>query len=354
MTEATDFRRLLDALPAAAYTCDRNGLITYFNKRAAELWGRVPRLNDSTQRYGGAPRIFSNDGTELSHESSWMARAIRENREFGGQVIVIGRDDGSRVAVLAHASALRDDAGNVTGGVNVLVDIDERKRTQDIQDFLAEASVALAQVADYQATLERIASLAVPFFADWFGVHVREPGGKIRRLAVRHLNPEREREVEEVYRAYPPTEGKPYGAVQVLLTGEPIFASDFDDMLVKAARDPRHLEMMRRIGLKSFLCVPMRSRGQILGTLTFATAESKRRYTDLHFRAAEDLASRAAIAIENAQLLEALKEADKRKDEFLAVLAHELRNPLAPVRNAAHILRAKMTPSGEAVWAMEV
>jgi signal transduction histidine kinase/CheY-like chemotaxis protein len=111
---------------------------------------------------------------------------------------------------------------------------------------------------------------------------------------------------------------------------------------------------MRHLGLQSFLCVPMRSRGQILGTLTFATAESKRRYSEIHFRAAEDLASRAAIAIENAQLLEALKGADKRKDEFLAMLAHELRNPLAPVRNAAHILRAKIAPSNETQWAMDV
>ena len=354
MQSETNFRRLLDALPAAAYTCDRNGLITFFNRRAAELWGRSPRLNDPTERYGGAPRIFSGDGAELSHDNSWMARAIRENREFGGQEIVIGRTDGSRITVLAHASALRDEAGNVIGGVNVLVDIDERKRVQDIQDFLAQASVALAQVADYQSTLERIASLAVPFFADWFGVHVREASGKIRRLAVRHLDPDREREVEALYRAYPPAEGKPYGAVEVLLTGKPIFASDFEGLLETVARDQRHLELMKHLGLKSFVCVPMRSRGQILGTLTFATAESKRRYADLHFRAAEDLASRAAIAVENAQLLEALKGADKRKDEFLAVLAHELRNPLAPVRNAAHILRAKTQPTAETQWAMDV
>jgi PAS domain S-box-containing protein len=341
MQSEMNFRRLLDALPAAAYTCDRNGLITYFNKRAAELWGRTPRLNDPNERFGGAPKIFSGDGAELTHENSWMARAIRENREFGGQEIVIGRADGTRIAVLAHASALRDEDGNVIGGVNVLVDIDERKRAQEIQDFLAQASVALAHVADYHSTLERIASLAVPFFADWFGVHVREPNGTIRRIAVRHLDAEREREVEELYRAYPPGEGKPYGAVQVLLTGKPIFASDFEALLPGVARDERHLQMLRHLGLHSFLCVPMRSRGQILGTLTFATAESRRRYNDVHFRAAEDLASRAAIAIENAQLIEALKGADKRKDEFLAMLAHELRNPLAPVRNAARSSSAR-------------
>ena len=115
------FRRLLQGLPAAAYTCDREGLITYYNPRAEQLWGWSPPLNDPSVRYGGARKIFASDGRELSHESSWMARAIREQREFGGQEIVIGRPDGTRVTVLAHASALRDEAGNVIGGVNVLI-----------------------------------------------------------------------------------------------------------------------------------------------------------------------------------------------------------------------------------------
>src|SRR5258706_8607649 len=327
------FRRLLQGLPAAAYTCDREGLLTYYNPRAEQLWGYAPPLNDPSVRYGGAKKIFAKDGGELSHENSWMARAIREQREFGGQEIVIGRPDGTRVTVLAHASALRDEAGNVIGGVNVLIDIDERKRAEEVQTFLANVSVALAEIVDYEKTLERIANLAVPAFADWFGVHVREPNGRVRRIAARHLA-WREKEGEELYSQYPPGLDKPYGASAVLVTGKPIFASNFDELLPKVARDETHLALLRKLGLKSYLCVPMQSRGNIVGTLTFATAESKREYTDVHFRAAGDVANRAAVAIENAQLLDALKIADKRKDEFLAMLAHELRNPLAPVRNA--------------------
>jgi signal transduction histidine kinase/CheY-like chemotaxis protein len=283
-----------------------------------------------------------------------MARAIREQREFGGQEIVIGRPDGTRVTVLAHASALRDESGNVIGGVNVLIDIDERKRAEDVQSFLASVSIALAEIVDYERTLERISNLAVPHFADWFGVHVREPNGRVRRLAVRHLQDGREREVEELYSQYPPGLDKPYGASWVLHSGKPIFASNFDESLSKIARDDRHLGLMRKLRLKSYICVPMRSRGNILGALTFATAESMREYTEVHFHAAEDVASRAAVAIENAQLMSAMKEADKRKDEFLAMLAHELRNPLAPVRNAVQILRRHAPDGEEVVWAQDV
>jgi signal transduction histidine kinase/ActR/RegA family two-component response regulator len=219
--------------------------------------------------------------------------------------------------------------------------------------FIAEASAALAQVADYESTLERIASLAVPRFADWFGVLIRDTGGNLRRAAVRHLDPAMVRAVEEIYRRYPPGEEPRYGAPLVLATGKPLWAPDVE-ALVSMARDPEHEAMLRSLGLKSFICVPMRSRDRVCGALTFATAESGRRYGEIHLRAAEDLAARCAIAIENAQLLEKLQEADRRKDEFIAILAHELRNPLAPMRNAVEIVRASAGAIAEARWANEV
>ena len=351
---ALHFRNLLEAMPVAAYTCDAEGLITYFNPRAAALWGRSPRLNDPADRYGGAYRLFSKDGEPLDHERSWMAVALHTHREISGEEIVIQRPDGTLVTALANAKPILDEEGRVVGALNVLIDIEERKRSEETTRFLADASAVLAEVADYERTLERIASLAVPSFADWFGVHVFQPDGSIRRLAVRHLDPRKERAVEAMYRAYPPTQGQPYGAIQVLRTGQPIFAVDFEAMLPRVARDDRHLQMLRDIGLSSFICVPMLSRGNIVGALTFATAESGRRYSELHLHAAQELASRAAIAIENAQLLEALREADRRKDEFLAMLAHELRNPLAPVRNAVQILRARGAGASEAQWAHDV
>src|SRR5262249_43915181 len=88
-----------------------------------------------------------------------------------------------------------------------------------------------------------------------------------------------------------------------------------------------------------YICVPLTSRGVVLGVLTFATAESGRVYDAAAVRVAEDLAHRAVLAVENARLVGALKEADRRKDEFLATLAHELRNPLAPIRNALQIMQ---------------
>ncbi|MDQ3776055.1 MAG: PAS domain S-box protein [Pseudomonadota bacterium] len=120
-------QRVLDALPMAAYTCDVDGLITYFNACAVDLWGRSPRLGDSEDRFCGSFRLFLPDGSPLSHDRSWTAIALAERRAIHRQETVIERPDGSRRTALAHASPLYERAGRLTGAVNVLVDITERK-----------------------------------------------------------------------------------------------------------------------------------------------------------------------------------------------------------------------------------
>src|SRR5262249_3807581 len=108
---------------------------------------------------------------------------------------------------------------------------------------------------------------------------------------------------------------------------------------VQLARDEEHLELMRQIGLKSYLSVPLVSPDRLLGVMSFALSESARQYTASDLTVAEDLAHRASVAIENARLYRAVQDAAQRKDEFLAMLAHELRNPLAPIRNALEVLK---------------
>src|SRR5687767_15170673 len=125
-------QRLLDVLPAAAYTCDSDGLITYFNRRAVEVWGREPVLNDPADRYCGSFKLYdATSGAPISHDRCWMALALRDNREYNGQEIVVERQDGTRRTTLAHANPFRDAQGRQSGAVNVLVDITERSQAED-------------------------------------------------------------------------------------------------------------------------------------------------------------------------------------------------------------------------------
>ena len=126
-----EFRRLLDKLPAGAYTCDAAGLITYYNSRAVELWGRAPRLNDPVDRYCGSFKLFSIDGTPIVHSRCWMALALANDQEYDGHEIVIERPDGRRVTALAHANPIHDEHGHLCGAVNVLVDISDRRTAEE-------------------------------------------------------------------------------------------------------------------------------------------------------------------------------------------------------------------------------
>jgi PAS domain S-box-containing protein len=124
------FRQVLENLPAGAYTCDAEGLITYFNPHAQKLWGRAPRLNDAADRYCGSFKLFSTEGVPLKHSECWMALALQNGRGYNGEEIVVERPDGRRLSVLAHANPFHDETGNLLGAVNVLVDISERTRSE--------------------------------------------------------------------------------------------------------------------------------------------------------------------------------------------------------------------------------
>lgn len=133
------FRRLLEKLPAGAYTCDPEGLITYYNQHAVELWGRAPSLNDPVDRYCGSFKLYTTDGVPISHDRCWMALALKNDREYNRREIVVERPDGRRLTALAHANPIHDEAGNLIGAVNVLVDITDRKKAEEALRMVREA-----------------------------------------------------------------------------------------------------------------------------------------------------------------------------------------------------------------------
>ena len=127
----SEFLRLLDRLPAPAYTCDAGGLVTYFNHQALDLWGRAPKLNDPIDRFCRSFRFYSVDGELIAHDNCWMALALQTDRDYIGCEIVVERPDGERRNVLAYAKPIHDKRGGLTGTVNVLVDISECRQAEE-------------------------------------------------------------------------------------------------------------------------------------------------------------------------------------------------------------------------------
>jgi signal transduction histidine kinase/ActR/RegA family two-component response regulator len=207
--------------------------------------------------------------------------------------------------------------------------------------FLADVGAALASSLDYETTLKSVANLAVPGIADWCAVDIVNEQGKVQRLAVAHIDPEKLHLAAELEARYPDTPGARGGVQEVIRTGRPTMMADIPDALIAAAaRDDEHLRLLREIGLRSYICVPLVTRGRTFGALTFVSAESGRRYEDSDLRFAQDVASRAALAVENARVYKQAHDANRLKDEFLGTLSHELRTPLNAILGYARMLRS--------------
>jgi serine phosphatase RsbU (regulator of sigma subunit) len=168
--------------------------------------------------------------------------------------------------------------------------------------FLAEASAELSSSLDYESTLARVARLAVPTFADWSAIDLVKDN-RLRRLAVAHVDPAKVEYAHELAQRYPSDPDAGNGSWQVIRTGRSELIREVsDEMLVAAARDEEHLRIARELALHSAVTVPLIARGRTLGVITWVYAESQRRYTQDDLEFAEDLARRAAVAIDNSEL----------------------------------------------------
>ncbi|QIK67263.1 SpoIIE family protein phosphatase [Nocardioides sp. HDW12B] len=185
----------------------------------------------------------------------------------------------------------------------------ERIEVQEVADrqsakltFLAEAAIELSSSLDYEATLAKVAQLVVPEFADWSTIDLVDDG-VLRRLAVAHIDPAKVRLAQELAEKYPPDPDAPTGAWNVMRTGQSEFVPEVTDEVLEMLDLPdEQKQLVRDLQLRSAVTVPLIARGRVLGVMSWIAAESGRLYSEADLALAEDLAKRAAIAIDNAEL----------------------------------------------------
>jgi PAS domain S-box-containing protein len=284
--DSPHFCEIIDLLPVAIYTTDAQGRLTYFNPACIQFSGRTPELG--SDHWCVTWKLYGPDGKPLPHDQCPMAVSLRERRAVRGVEAIAERPDGSRIWFEPYPIPLFDAAGNLTGGINMLVDITERKKVQAASAFLA-AIVETSDDAIITKNLDGVITSWNKSAERIFGYTAAEAVGRPVTILI---PPTRQHEEPEI--------------LSRLRRGEHV--DHFET--IRLRKDGTPLDISLTIS-------PVKDdKGRIVGVSKIARDITERKRAE-----------------------QALLEADQRKNEFIATLAHELRNPLAPIRNSLHILR---------------
>ncbi len=255
--------------------------------------------------------------------------------------------------------------GATIGGVRTLIsvvrDITERKSAEARLHFLVEASRVLASSLDYGDTLGRVARLALPDVADHTMVDLVETDGTVTRALTAHADPAKQWLADSL-RRYPPNPTQAQGVPAVLRTGRSLLVPDVTEETVRAiTQNEEHRRLVSEMGLRSLMIVPLAVGGHVLGALSLASDRPGRRYDAEDLALAEDLGRRAGLAIENARLYAeaqqakaAAEAANQAKDQFVAIISHELRNPLNAITAGVGFLRQSCAGDRRTERAVEI
>jgi PAS domain S-box-containing protein len=296
---------ILGSLGEAVTVHDERGKTVYANEAAATLLGsdNVEQvLAAEPGELAGRFHITREDGSPVQ-VSDMPGRRLVAGEE-GPSLLTrsVRRDTGEAFWLLTKATLYTDPSG-ARLAINIIEDVTEAKEAELRQRFLAEAGQLLASSLDYEQTLERVARMIVPGLADWCGIEMVDEQGESHQVAVAHVDPDKVQMAHDLRRRYPPDPEAPTGVPAILRGGPPELYSEIPQELIeRAARDDDHLELIRALGMRSGMAVPMRIGAETLGVITLVSAESGRRFDEDDLAFVQDLALRAATAVQNSRL----------------------------------------------------
>jgi PAS domain S-box-containing protein len=324
---------LVESVSDAFVAYDERFRFTYINQRARDIFGAQGHADSLIGRtlWDAFPRVI---GTP-------MERAMRRTMDQRVPT-TLDIQDQSRTrwyTVRLYPSA--------EGGLSALwADVTATRRSAEANRLLAQVSDVLVDSLDVERTLAGVAQLVSRSLADYCTVHLLDAEGVLRCVEIAHADPVRAEAARRIEAEYPLPHDAPVGAPHAVRTGRSSLQPELAwERVEAAARDTEHLRLLRTIGLGSSIVVPLIARGRTLGALSLVQSESGRRFDETDLATAEELARRAALAVDNARLYHEAAEARVRADEanraksdFLAVMSHELRTPLNAIGGYVDLL----------------
>jgi PAS domain S-box-containing protein len=300
--------------------------ITVHDRAGSLVWG-----NAAAEKLGH--ELSDDSGRPLSADDLPWALVIRGQGPVSAIVRVRNDTSGHVWWAQVHARAITGMFGQPELSVGVWRDVTAERRRLESTRYLSRATEVLSESLDYSATMARLARLLVPELADWCAVDLLE-NGEMRNLAVVHVDPAKVDLALELRTRSAALGDHEWGMAAVARSGRSeLVPSMTDAMLVQRARGDAHLlGILRELGLRSMMVVPLRARDQVLGAMLLISAESGRTYDESDLVLAEELGVRAGIAIDNARAYGEAHAAIRLRDEFLSVAGHELRTPLTALQ----------------------
>lgn len=329
------FKAVVDNTPDMIMRCDRDLRYAYVNA-AVERHTGVPAselIGKTTEETGAPPELCQlwNETmqkvltTGIEQIIEFQAWSVHGLRNYQSRVVPEFDKDGTTQSVLIVARDITEIKQAEEERAKLIREQEARTQAEVAQRrsaFFAEASKVLASSLDYKTTLKSVVNLAVPYLADWCAVDLINEDGTIDRVEVAHINPAKVELAHELHRRYPPENNPQSRLMEVLRTAKSEYVAEIpDSLLVTVALDEEYLQILRELNLKSYMLVPLRVRGRTLGAMTFMSAESMRRYNPDDLALAEELAYRAALAVDNSLLYrdvnQARAEAEKAADRTI-------------------------------------
>lgn len=326
-------KAVLDATPAVIYLLDPQNRYLAINRALERL------LNVSSDSVIGRS-IYDHFPKQVADQ---FARNNRLAFESGAtieseEVVLTPRGE---LTFLSLKHPLYDAGGRPYAVCGVSTDITERKREAGAHQFLSEAAKIFDSSLDFETTLAAVAQRILPRLADICVVDVLDEKGSPKRVAVACSDPTRV-ESAEALRSILPQPNTRVGIGRVLRTRKSELRAQVDDEFLRDfAFCEEHLDILHRIDPQSSLVVPMVARGAILGSIALWSTNPARRFTQKDVPLAEEVAHRAALAIDNARLYREAQEMIRQRDEFLSVASHELRTPLTALGLQIDLLKRR-------------
>jgi PAS domain S-box-containing protein len=329
--------RIVSSAADAIISVDETQRIVMYNAGAEKIFGWLHEEALGKPLALLLPARFRLIHHEHVSAFATVADAARKMTAHGGREILGLRKSGEEFPAEAVVSKLS--IGGAPLFTVMLRDITEQKRIEHERVFLAEVSEVLATTLDTSETLSNIAHLALRALADFCIIEFLDEHGELRQLDVSTADPAKAG-VAEALKQLPLDRSRPHLSMTIVRTRQPqLIAHVSPDTIAALVQSDEHRRLIEALAPTSIMGVPLIIRGDVAGAITVGSCRADRRYEAADLRLLEEVGRRAGFALENSRLYRITQHAVQARDDVLAIVAHDLRNPLHTIRMQAELLR---------------